>query len=56
MRGLSSLLLAAAIGLVTAAVAAPLLVELAGALLPLVIAVSVAAVVLRLVFVHTRRW
>jgi hypothetical protein len=36
--------------------AAPTLIVLAHALLPLAIVIAVAAVLLRLVFFHTRRW
>lgn len=47
------------VGLVVLSVlvsAGPTLVALAHALVPLVIVVGVLAVVLRLVFFHTRRW
>lgn len=47
------------IGLVTLSIlvsAGPTLVALAHALLPLVIVIGVLAIVLRLVFFHTRKW
>jgi hypothetical protein len=49
-------LVTAIVALVLLAAVAPLLVALSHALLPLVIVVGVVAVVLRLVFFHTRRW
>lgn len=42
--------------LVFLAVAAPLLIELSRALLPLVIALAVAVIAVRLVFFHTRNF
>lgn len=50
------LLTTAVIALVLLAAIAPLLIELSHALLPLVLVVGVVAVVVRLVFFHTRRW
>jgi hypothetical protein len=44
------------VGVVTMAAIAPMLIALSSALLPLIIVVSVAVVVVRLVFFHTRRW
>jgi hypothetical protein len=44
----------ATLGLLAAA--APLLIALSRALLPFVLVVGVVAVVLRLVFFHTRNW
>lgn len=44
------------VALVLLAATAPLLVELSRALLPLVVVLAVAAIALRLVFFHTRRW
>jgi Na+/glutamate symporter len=46
----------AVILLVLAAALAPTLIGLADALLPLVVVLAIAVVVLRLVFVHTRRF
>jgi hypothetical protein len=56
MKSPSGLLLTCFVALVTLAAAAPLLIRLSHALVPLVIAVGVVAVGLRLVFFHTRRW
>lgn len=44
------------VALVLLATTAPLLIELSRALLPLVILLAVAAIAVRLVFFHTRRW
>ncbi len=44
------------VAVVLLAAVAPLLIELSRALLPLVIVVGVVAVVVRLVFFHTRNW
>lgn len=52
MKGIASL----AAGLLLLALVAPTLSTLAGALLPLVIVLAVAAIALRLVFFHTRGW
>jgi hypothetical protein len=56
MKGAASFVLAVAVGLLVIAVAAPALTALADTLLPLVIVGAVAVAVLRLLFVHTRRW
>lgn len=45
-----------AVGLLLLAVAAPALIALSQALLPLIIVFGFVVVVLRLVFFHTRRW
>lgn len=50
------LLITALMVFVLLAAAAPLLIELSRALLPLVVALGVVAVAVRLVFFHTRRW
>jgi uncharacterized paraquat-inducible protein A len=42
--------------LIAAAAVAPAVVSLASALLPLVIVLAIAALILRLVFFHTRNW
>ncbi len=49
-------LVGAVVAVVLLSTAAPLLIELGRALLPLAVVLTVAAVVLRLVFFHTRRW
>lgn len=49
-------LITATVALVFLAAIAPLLIQLSRALLPLVIGLTVAAIALRLVFFHTRRW
>jgi hypothetical protein len=56
MKFPGALLLTCFVALVTLAAAAPLLIRLSHALVPLVIVVGVVAVVLRLAFFHTRRW
>jgi hypothetical protein len=56
MKPSGGLLLTCFVALVTLAAAAPLLISMSRALLPLVVAVGVVAVALRLVFFHTRRW
>lgn len=56
MKSLSSFVSALAVGLLVLAVTAPAIAALANSLLPLIIVGTVAAVVLRLVFVHTRRF
>jgi hypothetical protein len=42
--------------LVVVAAVSPALISLSSALVPLVVAVGVAFTIVRLVFVHTRRW
>ena len=49
-------LVTAIIALVLLAATAPLLARLAQALLPLVVVLTVAAIAVRLVFFHTRKW
>jgi hypothetical protein len=49
-------LVSAVVALVLLAVAAPLLIELSRALLPLAIVAALAVIAVRLVFFHTRRW
>jgi len=44
------------VGLVALTAAGPTIVALANALVPLVLAVGAVAIVLRLVFFHTRKW
>jgi hypothetical protein len=56
MKTPSGLVVTLVMALLLLAVAAPLLIALSHALLPLVLVVGVVAVVLRLVFFHTRRW
>lgn len=56
MKRLSSYALALVVGLVLLAAIAPSLVALSHSLVPLVVVLTVAAVALRLVFFHTRRW
>jgi hypothetical protein len=43
-------------GLVVLAAVAPSIIALSDALLPLIVVAGVLGIVLRLVFVHTRRW
>lgn len=56
MKPPGGLLLACFIVLMTLATAAPLLIRLSHALVPLIVAIGVVGVVLRLIFFHTRRW
>lgn len=56
MKPPGNLLITAVVALILLAAAAPLLIALSRALLPLVLVAGVVAVVLRLVFFHTRRW
>jgi len=56
MKPQGNLLVSCVVILVLLAAAAPLLIRLSHALIPLVIAVGVVAVVLRLVFFHTRNF
>ncbi len=56
MKSPGGLLVTSFVVLVTLAAAAPLLICLSQALVPLVIAVGVVLVVVRLVFVHTRNF
>jgi hypothetical protein len=52
----TSLIVTAVVGLMIVAALAPSLIALSHALVPLVVVGGVVAVVLRLVFFHTRRW
>jgi hypothetical protein len=56
MKSPGSLVLTCLIALVIISAAAPLLISLSHALLPLVIVLAVAIVAVRLAFFHTRRW
>lgn len=56
MKSFGNAVLAAALGLLLLAAVAPSLIALSSALFPLVIACGVVAIVVRLVFVHTRKW
>jgi hypothetical protein len=56
MKSPASLAMTVVMVLVILAAIAPMLITLSGALLPLIAVASVAAVVLRLVFFHTRKW
>ena len=56
MKTPGGLLVTAIITVVLLAAAAPLLIALGHALLPLVFVVGVVAIALRLVFFHTRKW
>jgi hypothetical protein len=50
------LLITSIMTLVLLAATAPLLIRLSQALLPLVVVLAIAAIAVRLVFFHTRRW
>jgi hydrogenase-4 membrane subunit HyfE len=56
MKTPGGFLFGAFVALVLLAAAAPLLIELSHALLPLVLVVGVVVVAVRLVFFHTQRW
>ena len=56
MKAFGQMLFTAAVGLLLLAVAAPVLLRLSSALVPLVIVVAVALIAVRVVFFHTRRW
>ena len=56
MNRATGFLVAAIVGLAVLVSAGPTLVALAHAAVPLVIAVGIVAVVLRLVVFHTRNW
>jgi len=56
MKSPPTYLLGLVVALLVVAAIAPALVSLAKAVLPLVIVLTIAAVVLRLVIFHTRRW
>lgn len=56
MKALPSYLFAVVVFLLALAAAEPTITALSSALLPLVVVVTVGAVVIRLVFFHTRRW
>lgn len=55
-KNLSNWLATVVVLLIVLAALAPTLIALGHALLPLVIAVGVVAVIVRLVFFHTRDW
>jgi hypothetical protein len=52
----TNLIVTAAVGLVVVAALAPPLIALSHALVPLVIAVGVVVILVRLVWSHTHRW
>lgn len=54
--GLSGVLVAYIFAVVLTVHAAPVLIAVANVLLPVVLVVAVAIALLRLLFVHTRRW
>ncbi len=54
--GLSGVLIAYIFAVVLTVKAAPILIAVSNSLLPLVVAVFVGIGLLRLLFVHTRRW
>lgn len=56
MKSVTSWLLTILAGLIVVAALAPSLISLSHALVPLVAAVGIVAVIVRLVFFHTRRW
>jgi len=56
MHGSGNSLHGAVLALIVLAALAPCLVALASALLPLIVIGTLAAVLLRLVLFHTRRW
>jgi hypothetical protein len=56
MKSPGNLLIGGIVALILLAAAAPLLIALSRALLPFVLVSGVVAVIVRLVFFHTRRW
>lgn len=56
LTGLGGVLAAYCFAVVLTVQAAPILIAVANALLPVVVLVAVAIALLRLLFVHTRRW
>lgn len=51
-----TLIVTAAVGLMIVAALAPSLIALSQALVPLIVVGGVVAIIVRLVFFHTRRW
>ena len=56
MKGLANSLVGLVLALLLLAAVAPSLIALSSALLPLVITLAVAAIAVRLIYFHTRRW
>lgn len=56
MRSPANTLITAVVALLLLAAAAPLLIELSYALLPLVVVLTIAVITVRLVFFHSRRF
>ncbi len=56
MKSVTTLIVTTAAGLMIVAALAPSLIALSHALVPLVAVGGVVAVILRLVFFHTRKW
>lgn len=56
MKGIGSSLATVVVALLALAIAAPILINLSHALVPVLIVGAVAVIVVRLVFFHTRRF
>jgi hypothetical protein len=56
LTGISGVLIAYIFAVVLTVQAAPVLIAVANALLPVVLVAAVAVALLRLLFIHTRRW
>ncbi|MGD9735223.1 MAG: hypothetical protein AB7V58_06380 [Solirubrobacterales bacterium] len=56
MKAIGEWMLAVVVGLVVLAAIAPALIDLSGAVLPVLIVAALAVIAVRLVFFHTRRW
>lgn len=56
MKSLGSSFGAVVVGLLVVAAVAPRLIDLSHALLPVLVVAILGAILLRLVFFHTRRW
>lgn len=56
MKSLGNAAVLGALALLLVAAVAPSLIAVSNALVPLVIVLAIAAVVVRLVFFHTRNW
>jgi len=56
VKALGNSLAAVVVALLAVATVAPVLIRLSHALVPVVIVGAIAAILVRLVFFHTRRW
>ena len=56
MKSPTTVIVIAAVGLMIVAALAPSLIALSQALVPLIVVGGVVAIIVRLVFFHTRKW